>query len=74
MKSDRGPLLLGATVIAVMVLWSILQGRRPACAGGSCCPVIPGLNLIGSNSWAGVEATNAKPGQTGGQAITNRVR
>ncbi len=74
MKQRAQMVLFGLAVAALAVLWSVQQGRRPACAGGSCCPVIPGLNLIGSNSWAGFEATNAKPGQTGGQAITNRVR
>jgi hypothetical protein len=74
MKSDRGPLLLGATVIAMKVLWSILQGRRPACGGGSCCPLLPALSVQRSNPWTTVEATNGKPGVTTSESLTNRQR
>jgi hypothetical protein len=74
MKANRRTLLIGAAVMAVVVLWSAQQGRRPACAGGPCCPVIPGLSVVPSESSVGLESTNAKPGQTGSQTITNHVR
>jgi hypothetical protein len=74
MKADRRTLLIGAAVIAVVLLWSAQQARRPACAGGSCCPLPSSLSLWPSNSWTAAEATNKQPAQTNSGALTNRQR
>jgi hypothetical protein len=72
MKVDRRTLLIGAAIVAAALLLSARQGQRPACAGGSCCPLTPGLSLLPSNSWPAIEFTNAKPVQPASESLTNR--
>jgi len=74
MKLGRRALLIDAAVSAEAMSLHAGQGRRPACAGGSCCPRMPGLNLPAATPWPTVEATNAKPEVTASESITNRQR
>jgi hypothetical protein len=74
MKPDRRTLLAGAVIIVAAMALSFREGRRPARAGGACCPLISGLNLSPTNSWAAVESTNANLGRTASEAITNHQR
>jgi len=72
MKLDQRALMVGAFVIALLVVWSAQQGGRPACPGGSCCPLPLGLGLMPSKSWVAAGPTNGKPGLTASEAVTNR--
>ncbi len=72
MKPDRRTLLIGAAVIAVVVLLNARPGQRAACAGGSCCSLLPMLSLLSSNGWPVIESTNAALGATPGASFTNR--
>ncbi|MCL5097745.1 MAG: hypothetical protein M1608_09520 [Candidatus Omnitrophica bacterium] len=74
MKTDRRTLLTCAAVVVGVVLWSAQKGRRPARAGGACCPLIQGLNLLPSNSWVAVESTNTNSTLPASGAITNIQR
>ena len=74
MKTDRRTLLVGAVIIAAVITLSFREGRRPARAGGACCPLMSGLNLLPTNSWGAVESTNAMPGKMASQPITNHLR
>lgn len=44
MKPGWPTLLIGAAIIAVAMLVSFREGRRPAQAGGPCCPLLPSLD------------------------------
>jgi len=74
MKPDRRNLLVGAVIIVAAMAMSYRESRHPAQAGGACCPLIQGLNLLPSNSWVAVESTNTKPALPASGAITNLQR
>jgi hypothetical protein len=71
MKPDRRTLLVGAVVIVAAMALSDREGQHPARTGGACCPLIAGLYLPPTNSWAAVESTNAKTGLVIRGAMTN---
>ncbi len=73
----------GTTVLAVALLidaaalsagklgWPSAGGVGGKCSGGTCCPMLPGLNVWSTTSWGQADATNAKPTVTAGEAVTN---
>jgi hypothetical protein len=74
MKPGWRTLLMGAAVIAAATLLSVREGRRPAQAGGPCCPLIPGLGVVPSNRWAGPHVGSINTGLRAGEAVTNQQR
>jgi hypothetical protein len=74
MKPDRRTLVIGAAAIAAAMVLSFREGRRPTQAGGACCPLMQGMNLLPSNSGTTAESTNVRPCLTSGEGITNHQR
>jgi hypothetical protein len=77
MKRRTQVVLVGALLIGAAAISSMKRGGRcdaGSRGGGACCPLMSGLNLLPSNSWAAVESTNGKPGVTASESITNRQR
>ena len=75
MKQRTQIFLVGAVLLGVAAVSSVKRGARcdaGSGGGGACCPLMSGLNLLGTNSWATAVSTNGKPGLTAGESITNR--
>ena len=69
--------LVGAVLVGAAAISSMKRGSRcdaESGGGGAGCPLMSGLNLVPTNSWSAVEATNGKPAVTGSEATTNRQR
>ncbi len=78
MKTRTQIIVVAAVVIGLAALSSATRhgGRSETvkCSGGTCCPMLPGLNVWSTNSWAQAVATNAKPAVTSGETATNRAQ
>jgi len=74
MKPDRRNVFIGAGIIAIAAVMIGREGRRPACAGGSCCPLPLNFSVLASNAWTAAESTNARPVQPASESTTNRQR
>lgn len=63
MKPGWRILLIGTAVIAAATLLSVREGRRPARAGGTCCPFLPSLDgvVLPSGTGAPIPDGNTKP-------------
>jgi hypothetical protein len=75
MKRRTEIILIGVVAVAAAIS-SMKRGARcdaGSRGGGACCPLMSGLNLWSTNSWA-VESTNGKPGLAAIESITNRQR
>jgi formylmethanofuran dehydrogenase subunit E len=60
MKPGWRPLLIGAAVIAAAMVLSVREGRRPAQAGGACCPLLAGLDGLALSSSTGAPVPDGK--------------
>ncbi len=77
MKQRTQVVLAGALLVGAAAISSMKPGARcdtGSRGGGACCPTMSGLNLLPSNSWVAVAATNRMPGVTASEAITHRQR
>ena len=74
MKPGWRTLLIGTAVIAAATLLSVREGRRPAQAGGPCCPLTLNLSVMPSNCWAGRNVGSTNTGLRAGEAVTNQQR
>jgi hypothetical protein len=73
----RTEIILIGLVAGAAAIFAMKRGERcdaGSRGGGACCPLISGLNLMPSNSWAAIESTNGKPGVTASETVTNRQR
>jgi hypothetical protein len=76
MKRRTQIIVVGAVLVGAAAISSMKRGARcdaGSRGGGACCPLMSGLNLWSTNSWA-VESTNGKPGLAAIESITNRQR
>jgi hypothetical protein len=77
MKRRTQIVLAGALLVGAAAISSMKPGAccdTGSSGGGACCPMMSGLNLLHSNSWVAVAATNKQPGVTASEAITHRQR
>ena len=75
MKRRTQIVMVGALLVGAAAVSSMKRGARcdaGSWGGGACGPLVSGLNLWSTNSWAAVESTNGKPGLAAGESITNR--
>jgi hypothetical protein len=76
-RRDFRTVNLIGVVVGVAALFAMKRGARPDAGsrgGRACCPWMSGVNLLATNPWVAVEATNGKPGVTASEPITNRQR
>jgi len=77
MKRRTQIFLVGAVLVGMAAVSSVKRGARcdaGSGGGGACCPLMSGVNLLATNSWAAAECTNGKPELAASESITNRQR
>ncbi len=77
MKRDLKVVLAAALVIGAAAVFAMKRGGSAGggkCSGGSCCPVIPGLNVWSTSSPAETNAVNTNSAVVVSETATNSQR
>ncbi len=67
-------LLIGVAALSAGKLGGPSHGVGGKCSGGTCCPMLQGLNVWSTNSCGQADATNVKPAVTAGETVTNHAQ
>ncbi len=67
-------LLIGAAALSAGKLGGPSRGVGGQCSGGTCCLMLPGLNVWSTKSCGQADATNAKPAVMAGETVTNHAQ
>ena len=73
----RTEMVIIGVVVGVAMIFAMKYGAGPEGGGRgnrACCPLMSGVNLLATNSWAAAECTNGKPELAASESITNRQR